>query len=86
MFFAQREAEPGAVGFEFATHAVVRARHAAVFAPDAVGGERAVEFQPEPGGVFVAAAEALRGQFALDHAVADDLHLTADHPTSPHPE
>ena len=79
LVFAQREAEPGAVGFEFAAHAVTRAGHTALFAPDAMRGERAIEFQPEPGGVFVAAAETLRGQFALDHAVADDLHLAADH-------
>ncbi len=76
---AQRKAEPGAIGFEFAAHAVTRAGHAAVFAPHPVRGERAIEFQPEPGGVFVAATETLRDQFAFHHTVADQLHLAADH-------
>ena len=76
---AQWEAQPGAVGLELTAHAVARAGHAAVFAPHPERGERAVEFQPEPGGVFLAAAEALRGQLAFHHAVTHQLHLAADH-------
>ncbi|MCW0459549.1 hypothetical protein NB717_000617 [Xanthomonas sacchari] len=68
---AQVEGEPRAAGLALALHAMPRARHAAGLAPGAERLEWAIELQAEPGGVLVAAAEALRHQLAFHHAVAD---------------
>ncbi len=72
------ETQPGPARLLLAFHAMARAGQTTGLAPGAEGLERAVELDPEPGGVLVAAAEALGDQLAFHHAVADHVDDAAD--------
>ncbi len=76
----QVEAQPRTVGhIPLRAHAVAATRNTALAIPGTEGLERPVEFDAEPRGVLLAAAEAPGDQLAFHRAIADDVDYAADH-------
>ena len=75
---AQLETQPRAVrDIPLRAHAMPASGNAALAIPGAEGLERTIELDAEPGGVLLAAAEALGDQLAFHRTVTDDLDHAA---------